>query len=225
MFNRKKPNISQAERKQFCENIIESSAPKFDFYFLVLLSTLIVSFGLAQDNIILVLGGMLVTPILSPVLAVSLGIVILNFKFVARSVRILVLSFLLAVFVSFIVGMYFDVEVVDIKLIRMMHPSVEILLVAFIAGIAASYTWAKQSLNSTLPGIAITVTLIPPLTAIGLALANKDWEILREVSSSLYLNIFGIIVSSMFVFYMLDFKKAEKKVISEVKEEEKELNK
>jgi len=47
--------VKQADRHNFCVNVIESSSPRADFYFLVILSTLIVALGLLADNLILVI--------------------------------------------------------------------------------------------------------------------------------------------------------------------------
>ena len=218
-------NISQADRNNLCKRVIESSAPRFDFYFLVVLSTLFVSLGLIADNIILVIGGMLITPILSPILAISLGIVIRNFKVIVRSIRIFLVSFLLACFVAFFVGMMVDFNLADISLINNLEVNGFMLAVALVAGMAASYTWAKPNLSETMPGIAITVTLIPPITAIGLAFAASDIEMIMKIFYVLVLNVVGILAASTLVFILMQFNKSKRKIISEIKEEEKELKK
>ena len=217
--------VSQGDRHKFCADLIDSSAPRADFYFLVILSTLIVALGLLADNVILVIGGMLVTPLLSPILAVALGVVISDYKVIKRSVRIFLVAFILAFLVAFILGIFSSTQVSEIGLIKVMAPSLFTFFVALIAGLAASYTWVKPNLNSTLPGVAITVTLIPPLTAVGLAVADRDWLIFNNVLKTLLLNIFGIIVASLIVFSLMDFYKAKKKVAEEVKEEEEKIKK
>ncbi len=217
--------VSQNERNNFCEEIIDSSAPSADFYLLVILSTLIVAFGLIKDNVILVIGGMLVTPILSPILAISLGIIIRNFKVIQRSVVIFISAFVLACFVAFLTGVTINFNIKNLELIKIMEPSLYTFIVAIVAGIAASYTWAKPNLNNALPGIAITVTLIPPLTAIGLALASSNWPIFKDVLNVLLLNVLGIILASIIVFIFMEFYKSKRKIIAELKEEEKEMEK
>jgi len=217
--------VSQADRYKFCSRLIDSSAPRVDFYFLVILSTLIVALGLMGDNIILVIGGMLVTPLLSPVLAIALGVVINDHKLIVRSIKIFVTSFAFAFVVAFITGTFGLIDVSKISLIRIMQPSLFTFFVAVVAGLAVSYTWVKPNLNSTLPGIAITVTLIPPLTAIGLAVVDMDWVVFISVSKVLLLNLSGIIVASLVVFSLMELYKAKHKIIEEVKEEEKEMQK
>jgi len=217
--------ISQSDRKDFCETIIDSSAPNADFYFLVILSALIVTLGLAKDNVILLIGGMLVAPILSSILAISLGLIILNGKVVFRSVWILLTSIIVSVLVSFFIGIITYHDIKTIELMSYMEVSLYTFMVALIAGTAASYTWSKPNLNSTLPGIAITVTLIPPMAAIGLALASMHYSLALVALQVLFLNIFGIIIASLAVFFLMEFYKAKRKIIAEMKEEEREFAK
>ena len=217
--------ISQYERNKFCTKVIDASAPKTEFYFLVILSTIIVAMGLLANNIILVIGGMLVTPLLSPVLAVALGIVINEKRVIWRSLRLLLTSLFLTFFVALIAGLISQIVISNSEIVSVMEPSLFALLVAIVAGIAASYTWVKPGLGGTLPGVAVTVTLIPPLTAIGLAAAHAEWLLFRDVFSLFMLNLIGIILASIAVFSLMEFYKAKHQAVVEIKEEEKVIKK
>ena len=208
--------ISQYNRNKFCTKVIDASAPSVDFYFLMVMSTIIVAMGILSANIILVIGGMLVTPLLSS---------ILEKRVIIRSLRILIIALVLAFIVSLIVGLVSHVPISQSEIIVIMKPSLFTLLIAIVAGLAASYAWVKPGLNDTLPGVAVTVTLIPPLTAIGLALAHAEWEILRDVLGAFFLNIMGIILACLLVFSLMEFYKAKRQAVEEVKEEEKVIKK
>ncbi len=217
--------VTQTVRHDFVSKVIDSSAPSVEFYFLVVISTLIVTFGLASNNIILVIGGMLVTPLLFPILAISLGVVTNEKKLLFRSIKIFLFSILLALVIAFIVGFLMKVYVYRIDLITLMRPSFFSFIVAITAGVAASYSWAKPNLNNILPGTAITVTLIPPLTALGLVLGEQSWFLFFRVLEFFILNVFGIIVGSLLVFLLMDFYKAKSKASKEIKLEAKKLAK
>src|SRR3989339_621797 len=202
--------ISQACRNKFCSHIIDSSAPRIDFYFLIILSSSIVSLGLLIDNVIL---------------AISLGMVISDHRVLIRSVKVFLLATIYSFLVALIIGFVAPRNLNEIGLIDIMKPSLFGLLVAIIAGLAASYTWVKPELTVNLAGIAVTVTLLPPLVATGLTIANGEWLLFRNTLNTFILNVFGIIVASLVVFSLMDFYKAKKMVIAEVKEEEKEFKK
>jgi len=225
-FNLLNPfKVNQSVRNKFSQKIIDSSAPTIDFYFLVIVSTLIVTMGLMDDNVILVIGGMLVTPLLSPLLAVSLGIVIKDGKVIMRSLKILFSSFAFGFIISFFVGLFGGVNVDEISLINKMVPTLFLFLISMVAGVAASYTWVKPELHESLAGIAVTVTLIPPLSAIGLAAAATSWTTFHNTLNLFVLNILGIVISSLIIFSLMDFYKAKKKIAEELKEEEKAIKK
>ena len=81
-------NNNTESKKTFISNIINSSAPNIDFYLMVIFSTIITTLGLISNNTPLIIAGMIVAPLLSPILAISLGLTILNFKIIWRSIKI-----------------------------------------------------------------------------------------------------------------------------------------
>jgi uncharacterized hydrophobic protein (TIGR00271 family) len=184
-----------------------------------------VALGLLIDNVILVIGGMLVTPILSPILAIALGLVTKNPKAIMRSLKIFSFSFILVFVTALLVGLTSSINISQIDIVHIMQPNLLTFFIALIAGFAASYTWAKPGLNERLPGIAITVTLIPPLTVIGLAASNMEWGVLETSVKTFFLNFFAIIIASIIIFFLMEFYKARRKLEEEVKNEEKEIKK
>ncbi len=216
--------ISKSDKNEFCKDIIESSSPDSDYYFLVVLSTLIVSLGLVANNMILIIGGMLVAPLLSPILSLALGVVIINGKVIFRAVKILAMSIVVSAAISYLTGIFVEFDINHIDLLSVMVPSVYTFAVAVIAGFAASFAWARSDHGNTLSGIAITVTLVPPITAIGLALASEDFDILVNAVQVLFLNIIGMVVASSVIFLLMGFQKSERKILAEVKDEERLTN-
>ncbi|MCK5416421.1 DUF389 domain-containing protein [Candidatus Parcubacteria bacterium] len=216
--------ISKSDKDSFCKEIIESSTPDLDFYFLVILSTLIVALGLVANNLILVIGGMLVAPLLSPILALALGVVIINIKVIMRSIKILLMAILTSSVISYLVGIFIEFDINHIDLISVMVPSYYTFIVAVTAGFAASFAWARPDSANAISGIAISVTLVPPITALGLALASSDMAIFNNAILVLLLNVFGIVLASTIIFLLMGFYKSKKKILAEVKQEEKVNN-
>lgn len=212
---------SKEERDEFCSSIISSSSPSFGFYLLLLLSTFIVTFGLIKDNVILLIGGMMVAPLLSPILSVSLALTILNFKVFLRSLVVFFLSAITSLIVAALIGLTTEISLQTISAISLMSQfDFATLLIPVAAGAAASFTWAKKDLASSLSGVAVTVTLLPPLAAMGLAISSGEEIIFRDALVVYGLNVSGIIIGSLAIFILLGFYKSAKKVIKEVKKEE-----
>ncbi len=215
--------ISKSDRDEFCSTIINSSSLQPGFYFLLAISAFITSVGLIRDSVILLVGGMLVAPMLSPVLAISLSLTILNIKVLIRSILIFIISTLSSLLVTVFIGVISDYNLLSINFIQIMNIfSPATLLVPIAAGAAASFAWAKKNVIGALPGAAVTVTLLPPIAAMGLALANQSYNIFIDSLYIYILNVVGIIIGGLLVFILMGFYKSHKKVVKEVEEESKE---
>jgi uncharacterized hydrophobic protein (TIGR00271 family) len=213
--------LSSAERKAFCRELIDSSALTGSFYFLLIVSIFIVLAGLLKNSIPLVIGGMLVAPLLSPILGLSLALIIMKGKVLVRAFKVFLLTTILSLFVSMVFGLIFPFRTNEIDLIRQMSAGGFDLFIAVLAGAAASLTWAKKSLSNSLAGIAITVTLLPPLAIAGLALAALDYVIFIDALQTYLINVAGIVLGSLIIFMVLKVKKTEKQVVLDIEQEKK----
>ena len=216
-------SASKEERKSLVENIISSSSPQPGFYFLLAIATLIVTIGLINNNLVLIIGGMLVAPLLSPILSLSLSILILDFKVLWRSLIVFFLSALACLSVASIMGLTNNFELNNITFLSaMMEMSIFTIIIPIAAGAAASFTWAKKNLSCTLPGVAVTVTLLPPLAATGLALAKNNSYILTNSLWVYVINVLGIIIGSLLIFLIMGFYREEKVIVKQVEMESQE---
>ena len=219
-------SATKEERDELCQTIITSSSPQPGFYFLLAISTIIVTVGLIKSNLILIIGGMLVAPLLSPILSLSLAILILDFKVFWRSIIIFISSALAGLLVAALIGLSSDFNLVELNYLLLMEDiGLFTMLIPMAAGAAASFTWAKKNLSGALPGVAVTVTLLPPLAVMGLALAVENYEIFTTALGVYALNVLGIIVGSLFIFLVMGFYKAEKTILKQVEIENRENGK
>lgn len=215
-------NLSGTERKIFCRELIDSSALTGSFYFLLIVSIFIVLAGLLKNSIPLVIGGMLVAPLLSPVLGLSLALIVMNLRVAGRALKIFLWTTLLSLLVAMIFGLIFPFKTNEIELIRQMGANGFDLFIAVLAGGVASLTWAKKNLSNNLAGIAITVTLLPPLAIAGLALAALDYNIFISATQTYFINVLGIVIGSLIIFMVLKVREREKQVVADIEHEKKE---
>lgn len=210
--------LSKEERNNFFKELIDSSSLRSEFYFLLIVSIFITMAGLLKNSVILIIGGMLVAPLLSPILSISLAIVIRNGRVAWRAIRIFLITTILALFVSTLIGSLFSFKTSEMEMIEKIGVNGFDLFIAALAGAAASLTWAKKNLSNNLAGVAITVTLLPPLVLAGIGLAALDYYIFIDAFKTYILNVGGIIVGSWTIFIILKFQEARKKVIANINE-------
>lgn len=199
-------NVSDEHKTSAVKKLIGVSTPDYDFFFLVILSTLMASFGLWINSAAVVIGSMLIAPILYPILSLSLGIVMSDLKLISRSFGTILKSMILGAIAAASATWLFatQIEGFTSEIILRTEPSVLYLAVAIIAGVAVSFTFVRPDLSDTLAGIAVSVALIPPLAVIGIGIAKFDLAIVSGSAVLFLVNITGIIFASMVSFSLLN---------------------
>jgi uncharacterized hydrophobic protein (TIGR00271 family) len=199
--------ISEAEKSRAVEKLIETSTPHFDFFLLTILSVLMATFGMLENNVAVVIGSMLIAPVLFPILSLSLSIVMSDYALIQRAVTTLAKAALLGIAVSFLATLFFGLgtgATVTPEIMARTQPTLWSFAIAVVAGFAVAYTLAKEHLSETLPGIAVAVALIPPLATIGIGLAFFNWSVVAGALVYLLINVLGIVFMSMLVFSLMN---------------------
>ena len=177
-------------------------------------STVIVTAGLILDTPAIIIGGMVVTPLLTPILTTSLAILLLDWRLLWRSLATTVISLLVVFLTSFLLAKFFTVSdsAVSLEIMSRTNFHVLYILIAVFSGVAAAYAWAKPKLSAVLPGIAVAVALLPPLSVVGIGIRLSDSYLSHGAIKFFLYNWVGVVVGSFFVFLFLGFIATRKKV-------------
>jgi len=215
-------NFTNKDKKNAVERLISGSTPSQDFFLMIVLAILTATFGLLMNNAAIIIGSMLIAPILYPVLSLSLGIILADFHLISRSFWTIIKSLALGILASNIVTLFFSSQfpVTTEEIISRGSPSLSFLIVAIIAGFAASFALVKPQLSETLPGIAISVALIPPLAVIGIGIAKFDWNLISGSLLLFIVNTIGVIFASMLTFSLMNFHSERSEAERTVKKED-----
>lgn len=219
--------LDDADKAKAIEKLITDSTPDFDYYLLISLSILMATLGLLVNSAAIVIGSMLIAPLLSPILSLSLGIVISDGKLLSRSFSTILKSTAIGIGAAILATLFFGLGEGSVtqEVLSRTEPSLIYFLVALIAGFAVSYTMVQPDLNVTLPGIAVAVALIPPLAVVGVGIAKLDWFIVSNSFILFLINVIGIVFASMFVFSLMDVYGKKKVAEKTIKKEEQRLEK
>ena len=221
-FFKSDPSLLEASRKErsdAIERLISQGTFHSGYYLLLLLATLIVTPGLLIDNVAVIIGGMILAPLLIPLLSISLSLVSGSTAGFVRSMKILIVSIAVTIGTSALLTLILAEAGLVVNWIPETINTGVYIFIAFCSGVAASFAWVKENLSSSVAGVAVAVSLLPPLCAVGIGLAL--WQpMLMKNSSVLFLaNLVGICMAGFLVFWILGFidsageeKKAIKKV-------------
>lgn len=200
-------NLTEKDKSDAVKKLIQESSPRADFFLMVILSVLMATFGLLLNSDSVVIGSMLIAPILFPILSVSLGVTMSDFKLIYRSLYTLLKYVIYGIFASAVVTLFFKADPSvnsSQSLLISLKPSLIYIAIAIVAGIAASFSMVKPRLSEMLPGVAISVALIPPLAATGIGIAHFNWNIISNSFMLLAINFIGVIFASMMVFSLMN---------------------
>jgi len=197
---------SNTEKTEAVARLVKASTGDFDFYLFALLGISMATIGLVLNNPEVVIGSMLIAPVLYPLLSLSLSLVLFDPQLMYRSLRTLLVSFVVSIGVSFILAFLVSIMspqgfTLSEQILSRAQPSLLFFLVAFTSGFAATYAMVHANLNEMLPGVAISVSLVPPLAVIGTGLASQDWLVVGGALVLFLLNVMGIYLLSEYCLF------------------------
>ena len=218
-------SVSKREAYKAIDELIDDSRPDALYITLLILSSSVIASGLLLNNIAILIGGMLITPILTPVLLVALSIATSKWYLLKKTSITLLKSFAFVfgttLIISLILGLPDNVYHQPI-LESSTRTAILYFFVAGISGVAATLAWSHKKISAALPGVSIAVSLVPPLASVGMwASAGVTLEA-KFYLVVFILNLIGIIVGSMIVFTLLGFYKTENKLEAKEGEMKKE---
>jgi len=179
--------------------------------------------GLLIDEVIVVVGAMLVAPLLFPILSLAMGIVTSSRLAVFRSIKVISRSVGLIFVISLITSFLFQLEP-NGHLLDQINPNLISFLVSFAVGLAVTFTWVRKDLSAILPGIAVSASLIVPLVALGIGSSLLDRSLIANSLSLFAVNLLSIVLAAGVIFSLFgfsDLQDEEEKKIAEKDSEEK----
>ena len=217
--------LTPAERKEGLSQLIENSSPQKSYFLMIILAVMLATIGILTEQIVIVIGAMLIAPLLSPILAVGMGVVLADFKLIKRSAWVVGKSFLFGVGFAIICTLFLFLPLKeDNQLLVFIAPQITYFYISIIAGVASAFALGHPKLSDTLPGIAIAVTLIPPLSSLGIGLAKFNGTLIVESIGVFVINLIGLMLASVFIFSLMGFYEERKLAEKAIKKEEKVLN-
>ena len=171
---------------------------------LIGISSVLAAYGLASDNMIVVIGAMMLAPILSPFVSGALSLTVGDRKLMMKSLKAGVLSVLLTIAVSFIAILPYPVSM-NSTLQLVSTPSVVSVLLSVFVGAAAALTFVT-GLRDQIAGVAVAIALVPPIASIGLGLKTADLGLVMNASTVASMNILAVIISGFLCFHIIGLK-------------------
>ena len=143
------------------------------FWILIVLASIIAAAGIAADSTATVIGAMIVAPLMTPILGTMLSVALADRSNLIRSLLLVAGGGLTAIAIGWLVGLVVVNDVIaqtNSQVASRVQPRLVDLLGALATGAVGSVALVRRDISDTLPGVAIAISLVPPLGVVGFTL-------------------------------------------------------
>ena len=202
------PTLEAEERSTVYRQIREGARADIDYFVMISLAAIIATLGLLLNSPAVIIGGMLVAPLMSPIIGIALAIALGNIRLLRDAAESTIKGIFLAVVVALFLASISPLTGVNEEILKRTTPSLLDLVVALASGAAGAYAVSRKDVSAALPGVAIAAALVPPLGVIGIGLAMRRAEVAGGGLLLFSTNLVAITLAGAINFLFLGFRPA-----------------
>lgn len=167
----------QKENEHFT---IEALKADVDFrgarIWILVCAILIASLGLNINSTAVIIGAMLISPLMGPIVGFGLGLGISDFELIKRSLRNLAILTLFSIATATIYFLVSPIDRADSEILARTQPTIYDVLIAFVGGIGGMLAISTRNKGNVATGVAIATALMPPLCTAGYGISQLNWS-------------------------------------------------
>ncbi|TVZ25330.1 putative hydrophobic protein (TIGR00341 family) [Gillisia sp. Hel_I_86] len=199
------PRATTEEFQELFKVLKENAKLSSSFIVMMILATLIATFGLFGDSSPVIIGAMILAPIIAPIVSFSMGMVRYDPNMLKTGIVTILIGTIVALIFAAAVSIIIPLKVLTTEINARLTPTLLDMGIAVASGIAAAYAHAKEGIAKSLAGVAIAVALVPPLAVAGIGIGWWDWEVFSGAFLLYLTNLAGIIMFAGITFLLLGF--------------------
>lgn len=206
-------NFDVRQEKEDELETIESIKKGIEFkgtnLWVLIFATFVASLGLNTNSTAVIIGAMLISPLMGPIMGFGLGLGISDFDLIKRSFRNFATATVFSVITSTLYFLISPISEAQSELLARTQPTVYDVLIAFFGGLAGIVASSTKSKGNVIPGVAIATALMPPLCTAGFGLASGN---LYYFFGAFYLYFINTVFISLATYVVVRLLKYPKKV-------------
>ena len=201
------------QEKEDEEETIESLKKGVEFrgtnLWVLIFAIFLASLGLNTNSTAVIIGAMLISPLMGPIMGFGLGLGIADFELVKRSLRNYLTATLFSVVTATIYFLISPISEAQSELLARTSPTIYDVLIAFFGGLAGIVAGSTKSKGNVIPGVAIATALMPPLCTAGFGLATGNLSYFLGAFYLYFINTVFISLSTYIVVRVLKYPNKE----------------
>ena len=194
-----KQSVGIRVREELYQNIEAGGRINSNFIWLVILSTIVATIGLVEDNVAVVIGAMVIAPLLGPNIALAFGAALGDPVLILRALQSNVIGLGLALILALLIGVLWPANFTSTELLGRTDVGLDSVALALASGAAAVLS-LTTGLSSALVGVMVAVALLPPTTTLGLTLAGGQFHLALGAGLLLLVNVVSVNLAAKLVF-------------------------
>lgn len=198
-------HVDQDEVKETFVALKENAKLSEAFVVLMILSVLLAALGLFTNSAPVIIGAMILAPLMSPIISLSMGLLRQNTELILDSSYTLSIGIFLALLVGVMVTLFTPLTNINSEIAARLSPTLLDLGVAIFSGIAGAYASARSEVAKSLAGVAIAVALVPPLVVSAIGIGWWEWYVFWGAFLLFLTNLVGMVLAAAMTFLVLGF--------------------
>lgn len=164
------------------EEIIKSIEEGTEFHgaklWILVLAIFVASLGLNTNSAAVIIGAMLISPLMGPILGMGLGVGVYDFELFKQALRNYLITTIFSVCTAFVYFSISPLTEAQSELLARTSPTIYDVCIALCGGLAGIVALSSKSqrTGNVIPGVAIATALMPPLCTVGYGLAMHNWS-------------------------------------------------
>lgn len=189
------------------KDVVSSVERSWIYYLMLMMAGLIALLGLLTNSVAVVIGAMLISPLMAPIISSGLALTIGDLPLARRAFRTIAISVALTIAVSAIVTVISPLKEPTAEILARVRPNIYDLFVAVFSGISGAVALCtKRNYLITATGVAVATAVIPPLSVAGYGLGTGQLMLALGGFLLFFTNFVAIVITSDLVFFTMGFR-------------------
>lgn len=198
--------LEEFEAKVFIEGV-QARRKLVNFFVLLLLATVIATYGVLSGSTATVIGAMIVAPLMGPIMATTAAVVMGSPQRAWRALALVVIGVFAVILFSALLTVIVPSVAISFtensEITSRIQPGLFALFTALGAGAAGAFIISRAEIADSMGGVAIAISLVPPLCVVGIALSQGEWLAAGGALLLFLTNLFAILFAGGLTFMAL----------------------
>jgi uncharacterized hydrophobic protein (TIGR00271 family) len=200
-------SIDMDEEEHIIENIRKGAELKGANLWVLIFAIIIASIGLNVNSPAVIIGAMLISPLMGPLIAIGLGLSINDFDLIKLAIKNLGFALIASLIASTLYFLITPLDQAQTEILARTSPTIFDVFIALAGGLAGMVATTRKVKGNVIPGVAIATALMPPLCTAGYGIASGNWNYFFGAFYLYFINCVFIFLGTFFIVRAMKFNK------------------